>query len=597
LASVGSTPGPLVREAQVRAQLDRMLGSSSFRKTARLARLLRYLVESTLDGRGAELKESVLGIEVFERGSSFDPRVDTLVRSTARHLRFKIEEYYKLYGQNDAVIVELPKGTYVPKFHARATPEANWRPWRILIAAALILAVAAVAATRWNGWRPAADPTSLVVLPFENRTGSGSDQYLIDGLTEELTNGLVRIRGLRVIGRTSAERVDRAKDFRQIGADLKVGTILAGSVERSGGQLRISARLIGATDGNLLWSDSFAAAPLEMEAVEQSIVEGATSKLHVAPLAPSRAAVDPEAHDLYIRGRFLWYKRDGDDIHKSIGLFDRAIAKDPSYALAYAGLADAYGILASYDIAPASETLPKAKAAASQALSLDPDLAQAHAALALVHNAEWQWQDAEKELRRAIEINPGFATAYQRLAMNRTVHGRFGEAAALLERAQTLEPLDWMLIYNLGENAYYARDYDGAIKRALELQPLVPTAAANLLTRSYTQKHMLAEARRASQQIAAFPAADLDRLVLLDNRAFAARAFRQQLVRRPNLPGFYLACKAAQFGQTDLALEYLEKALAAHDPDLCSMGVEPDLDPVRAEPRFKAVLERVGLSR
>ena len=450
---------------EAREQLERILASACLRKGARLRRLLRFLVESALDGSADSLKESVLGTEVFER-PSFDPRTDTLVRSTARHLRFKLDEYYKTEGAADPVLIELPKGTYVPVFRRRDLRQRS----RSILALAAVLALLC------------AGGLALVLRPHT-----------------------------------------------RVNADTS----------------------------------------------------------------------DPQAHDLYIQARYLWSRRTIDDVRRSIPLFERALKRDPHYVLADVGLADSWASLADNGMAPASMALPRAEAAATRALALAPNSAEVHASLGLLKSSEWDWTGAERELRLALSLDPDYAPTYARLAREATIHGRFAEADALLRRAQTADPLNWMLTYSLGENAYYARRYDDAIAQAGKIRSAMPAAACNLLERSYFHKGMLDQARAAATcEFAGLdsPAANLIRATLTEPRADAVRRLRSILAQSPNgASPFYVAGTAARLGQSALALGWLEKAFALHDPDLASVLVEPDLDSVRAEPRYGELVKRIGL--
>lgn len=465
-------PSLTISDAEAREQLERILASDCMRKGARLSRLLRYVVESTLDGSADSLKESVLGTEVFER-SSFDPRSDTLVRSTARHLRFKLDEYYKTEGAHDPVLIELPKGSYVPVFRRRETPSAPVsRRSRAVLAITLALALGGGAA---------------IVL----------------------------------IGHPHATR-----------------TVLADTA-------------------------------------------------------------DPEAHDLYIQARYLWSRRDPEDVRRSIPLFERALRRDPRYALAWAGLADTWGTLADNGMVSPAEALPKAEAAAGRAVALAPQSAAVHASLGLLRSSKWDWPGAERELRLALRLDPEYGPTYARLARDATIHGRFAEAEGLLRHAQTADPLNWMLTYSLGENAYYARRYDESIAQASKIRTAMPFNACNLLERCWFHKGMLDQARAAAEcefENRPGPAANLIRATLIQPRTAAASLVRTFLERPlDGLDPFYAASTAARVGETDLALDWLERAWKLHDPDLASIGIEPDLDGLRGQPRFRALLKKIGL--
>ena len=567
-----ASPSATVPASEVREQLSRILSSASFRKGARLSSLLRYLVEAFLEGSVERLKESVIGTEVFER-PSFDPRLDTVVRSTARNLRFKLDEYYRTDGTNDGIVIGLPKGTYVPVFRPRRVPApiAAGRPghrWAVLALLLVAVAIGAAGTCLFVGshTRPAID--SLAVLPFENKTGSTANQYWIDGLADGLTTTFVRIPGLRVISQNSATTArTHSGDVRKIGSELNAVAVLSGAVERAGNAIRVAARLERSADGGLLWSGTFQTQERDSASLERLIVQAAA---HSAGLSVPDAVVkvdtpNTEAHDLYIQGRYLWSRRDPANVQKSVIFFNRALEKDPNYALAFAGLADAYGVMAANGIMPYGDALSKAEASAARALALDPQSAEAHASLGLIQNAEWDWKGAELELRAALKLNPTYATTYQRLALSATVHARFDEAIA----------------------------------QANKIRSVMPGAACNLLQRAYFMTGMMAEARQAAEceyQGNEGFSADLTRATLVEDHAVARSRFRGLTTKTPAGVGpFLVAWTAARLDLSSLALEWLDKAYAVRDPDLASLRVEPALDALRNEPHYKELVKKVGL--
>jgi TolB-like protein/Tfp pilus assembly protein PilF len=561
--------------------------------------------------------------------------VDGIVRGTARNLRFKLDEYYRTEGAGDQVVIDLPKGGYLPayrynpRYHPAengfrhqesdvhgadpappaemavpsASPVGTRKP--LLVVAGLLGAFAVLAAAGYLiRVRPAAPPVSVVVLPFENRTGRFDAQYIANGITDELTDTLVRIPGLRVIARASARAAgNRGDDLRSIGAELGVETVLTGNLESSGEHIRVSARLASTRDSSLLWSGTFETEGRDLAPLERRIVESAARNLKVAPppILPGIDTESAEAHDLYAQGRYLWYQFDVESLHRSITFFRQALQKDPGYALAYVGLADAYAILGANSHMPASEALPKAEMAAARALTISPDSGAAHASLGLIKNAEWDWEGGARELQRALELNPGYAPTYQRLALQATVHGRFQEAENLLRQAQTLDPLSKMIGYSLAENAFYARRYDAALAYADRNRQASPAGAADLDFRIYVVRGMLPEARTALARFASFPGQPS--LFVEGGRASlmgpaGARRLREILAApHDGMPTYYyfIASTAALVADRDLAFEWLEKAYTAHDPDLASLRVDPQLDPIRADPRYRVLLKKMGL--
>ena len=293
---------------------------------------------------------------------------------------------------------------------------------------------------RGRGQTPPASP-SIVVLPFANLSGDKENEYFSDGMTEEIINALANVEGVRVVARTSAFSFKgKNLDVRKIGEELNVATVLEGSVRREGNQLRVFAQLIGVADGYHLWSKSYDRELKGVFSVEDELARAIVLALK-PKLVPDRALVEPatvstEAHDLYLKGRYLWNQRSLEGLTKAKAFFERAIALDPNYALAHSGLADCYSLFMDYRGARAAEVLPKAKAHALKAVDLDDGLAEAHASLGAISQHEYDWNTAERELKRAIELRPGYATAHQWFAEILSTQGRLSEGRAEAERAR-----------------------------------------------------------------------------------------------------------------------------------------------------------------
>jgi len=441
-------------------------------------------------------------------------------------------------------------------------------------------------------------------------SGSAGD-YLSAGIAEELTTGLAQLNGLRVVAATSALQFrGKSEDVRKIGQALNAQALLEGSIRQSGDGLRINAQLIDARNGYYLWSKAYDTRAADLLASEQDIVEQAARVLRVPATSSLRGmrldTENPEAHDLYLQGRYLWSKRDLADMQESARLFERATKADANYALAYAGLADAYTVMAVNGQMSPAEAVPRAKAALLRALEIDPNLAQAHATLGLLRSqCEWDWRGGEQEFRRAIELEPNYAEAHHWAGLGHMYMGEFDAAEAEFRRAQVLDPLSLMNTEGLEENFYYLRRYDDAIATGLE----IPDHSIGWVTvaSAYIFKGMYEDAQRVANQSA--PEGDIERSIftaevtaLSGNRAGGLkildeldRKTQHSGVSRRYLSPAYLGYAYASVGEKERAFAWLEKAYQEHDPPLAELKVTPEVDNLRSDPRYIQLLKKVGL--
>ena len=456
---------------------------------------------------------------------------------------------------------------------------------------------------------------SIAVLPFVNMSADAENEYFCDGLAEELLNALAKIEHLGVAARTSSFFFKgKEADVREIGRKLNVSTVLEGSVRKSGTRLRITAQLINVADGFHLWSERYDREMADIFEVQDEISLMIVEKLKVKLLGEEKAAVlkrytdNTEAYQLYLKGRFHWNKRTGAALRLSIGFFQQAIDKDPNYALAYAGLADAWVLLPRYYAGSAPECYPKAKAAALKALELDETLAEAHATLALtLYDYDWNLAESNREFQRAIEISPNYATAHHWYGnSNLTTMERFDEAIAALQRAQELEPLSLTINVDLGNVWFNARQYDKAIaqlQKTLEIEPDFYPAHI-ILGLACLMKGELAEARAVFQRAEQLNPADLFGLALRGylqavsgERAEALQTLeRLQEMSPPGAP--LSACFAliyAGLDDRDQAFQWLERGYADRILDMTRLKVTPLLDNLRADPRFADLARRISI--
>ena len=345
---------------------------------------------------------------------------------------------------------------------------------------------------------------SIAVMPFVNESGNAELEYLSDGMTETLIKSLSQLPNLNVKARSSVFRYKgKVTDSKTIGTELGVQAILNGRIVQRGDQLALSLELIDAQTENVLWSEQYNRRQIDLISLQSEIAKDVSSKLKSKLSGADEAKVaktytaNPEAYQLYLKGRFVWNKRTGESLKQAIEFYKQAIEKDPNYALAYSGLAETYVLFSSYSVALPKDSMPQAKAAAQRALELDDSLAEAHTALAeYLNQYEFDRVGAEREFRRAIELNPNYATAHQWLGNLLTALKRFDEALVELRRAEELDPLSPIIGSNLGDALLYARRYDEAIahlKRVLSLNPDFAVAHFSLGA-AYAAKGMYPEA-------------------------------------------------------------------------------------------------------
>jgi adenylate cyclase len=467
---------------------------------------------------------------------------------------------------------------------------------------------------RGRGDPAVAPPHRLAVLPLVNISAGSRDEYFADGLTEELISTLSRIAGLSVIARTSAmhyKGTDRT--IAQVAADLGVRTVLEGSVRKSGRKLRISVRMIDAASEDELWSEVFDRDLDDVFALQREIAQrvGRALKLRLArrrvPVLRESRTPGGNAHDLYLQGRYQWNLRTEPGLRRSIELFGQAIEQDRTFALAHCGLADAWAQIGWLEFSAPTEAFPQAREAAEKALALDDHLAEAHASIGFVDFLyEHNWERAEKELRRAVELNPGYPVGHQFYADYLKAMGRLDEAIVEMRLALKLDPVSMAVNTGLGHVLYLSRDYDAAIeqyRRALEIDP--GFGPAHLwFGRPYLQKRMYAEAIAEIQlAVDASGGSTISLAVLAHAYASAGRGEEARKIlgelldrsRSRYLPSYWIALVFAGLGDADRAVEWLERAYEERSGWLVWIKVEPRFDGLRADPRFSSLLRRLRL--
>jgi TolB-like protein/DNA-binding winged helix-turn-helix (wHTH) protein/Tfp pilus assembly protein PilF len=501
---------------------------------------------------------------------------------------------------------------------ARLAVAPKRKPWltqRVILALALILSLLILAI--WL-FRPRGNvPTgirSLAVLPLENLSGDASQNYFADGMTDELITDLAQISALRVISRTSVMAYKGArKPLPQIARELNVDAVVEGSVLRSGDQVRITAQLIEASTDKHLWSQSYDGELRDTLALQSRVASAIADQIRINVTPQEQAAlknvrvVNPNAYESYLKGRYFWNKRTADGLKAALAYFQQAIEEDPQYAQAYSGLADTYALLGDwqYAVMTPKEAFPKAKAAAIKALELDSTLGEAHNSLAFVLDAfDWDLDAGGKEFRRAIELNPGYATAHHWYAWHLSVMGRFDEAIAEMRKAENLDPLSLIINADGAELLVIAHHYDESIaqsRKTIEMDPNFGLAH-NQLAQAYLQKHMYSEAVAELQQAVRLSGNSPTCIANLA-RAYVASGNRSEAIKllsdlkKRSIPGYSngseIATVYASLGDTDQAMNWLEKAYEERfNPGVL---LRPGFDPLRADPRFQNLMHQIGL--
>ncbi len=455
---------------------------------------------------------------------------------------------------------------------------------------------------------------SLAVLPLEDLSGDPAHDYFADGMTEALITDLAKIKALRVISRTSAMQYKGVrKPVPQIARELNVDAVIEGSVLRSGDRVRITAQLIDAASDQHLWAESYERDFRDILSLQSEIARQIANEVKVT-LSPQERArlgrarqVNPETHELYLKGRYHWNKRSEEGGKKALSYFQQAIESDPTYAQGYAGLADSYNILGYYNAISPEDAYPKGKAAALKALALDDSLAEPHAALGVIkRDFEWDWTGAEKEFRRAVELNPGYADAYHWRATLFGMLGRREESLREKARALAIDPLSLIMKTDLARMFYYTRDYDRSLEQyraALDMDPnFSPTHFG--LAHVYQQKGLFEEAISELQTgtrlsgDSTYALAKLGHGYAVAGKIDEARAVLTQLSelsKEKYVSPYDMAIVHVGLKENDQAFAWLEKAFEHRSLWLGYLKVEPQLDPLRTDPRFQELVRRVGL--
>jgi TolB-like protein/DNA-binding winged helix-turn-helix (wHTH) protein/Flp pilus assembly protein TadD len=514
-----------------------------------------------------------------------------------------------------------PAGAGRPRLHLFLAPTVL-----VLAAAALVFNVAGARTRLFALFRSTKNASvavasapkplpSIAVLPLQNLSNNSAEDYFADGMTDELTTDLAQFGSLRVISRTSAMHYKGAsKTAPEIGRELGVDTLIEGTVQRVQDRVRIRVQLIDSASDRHLWARSYDHELKDVLVLQSSAARDIAEEVQGKVVFPSADArplnlhpVEPAAYEAYLKGRYFWNKRTEDGLKKSIDYFEQAISQDPKFAAAYAGMAGSYSILGS-DVLPARVASAKAHLAASKALELDPTIAEGHAELGLIEfYYDWDWTRSEQEFRRAIELNPNYATAHQWYGYYLAAMGRFPEALEEARKAQQIDPLSLSINTTLAGRYRDLRQYSQAIdlsRRTLEMDPnFVPAHIA--LGATYEDQGNWSQAISEYQQAVAISQNNPIALASLGSAyghlgdQAAARkviARLQEASKHHYVSAFDMATVFAGIGDPDSAFKWLDKAYAQRESQMAFLNITRRMDPLRSDPRFADLLRRMGLS-
>ena len=551
--------------------------------------------------------------------SAENPRfIETLPKVGYRFIaEVSVVDAYVRSKKPESVAEDLPATEPAHKLQVAASAvvpqRRRWTTRRVIVALALVvsLPILSVLLIHPRG-RPPMGIHSLAVLPLDNLSGDASQNYFADGMTDELITDLAQISALRVISRTSVMVYKGArKPLPQIARELNVDAVVEGTVLRSGDQVRITAQLIEASTDKHLWSQSYEGELRDTLALQNRVAGAIADQIRINLTPQEQAAlknvkvVNPEAYESYLKGRYFWNKRTADSLRAALAYFKQAIEEDPNYAQAYSGLADTYALLGDweYGVLAPNEAYPKAKAAAIKALELDNTLSEAHTSLAFSSDVfDWDWESAEREFRRAIELNPGYATAHHWYAWHLSEMGRNSEAVAEMRKAENLDPLSLIISADIAEILLVAHLNDEAIEQGRKTVVMDPNFAIGHyeLGQAFVQKHSYNEA------IAEFHKAielsggsvpctsNLAYAYAVSNKRNEAVRILKDLKTRSTGNASEIALMYVGLGDKDQAMKWLEKAYEEHfNP---SILLRPAFDPLRSDPHFQNLVHRIGLA-
>jgi serine/threonine-protein kinase len=601
---------------RVRAQLERVLESELFTRAEQLSRFLRFIVERHLEGRNEELKESVIGVEVFGRKPDYNPKYDPIVRTEARRLRARLGQYYTNGGGSDPLVIELPKGGYVPIVtevlgesntesktltESRNSAEEISRGARkanlAVIVASVCLAAVLAAVGGWWEVQHRNTPIPIAVLPLINLSQDPANDYFSDGLTGEIIRNLSIIDGMTVRSQTSSFVFKgKPRNIRDAGQQLSVDYILEGSVLRAGSKLRINAQLVRVRDDVPLWSEKYDRELRDIFAIQDEISRGIVNSLRLKlGRGQRRYQTSPEAYDLYLRARAPWVQQGWSVIGKAVGPLEAVIAQDPSFAPAWADLAVAYGVRSGGFKPEFADALPKMRSAAEKAMQLDPLLAEAQDAMAIARSRDARWEESEKCFRRAVELDPHNPMYYGHYVMYLLLPvGRIEEALEQLRIGERADPLSYEIHFDAAYVLFAAGRYEEAARHCGKLP-------ADAHDRTFCRDQLLLKEPRIDEAIRTLELAFRNapswriRSDLAYAYALASRREDAEKLVASILDPFEHARVYAGLRDTERTLQALDEAAVAGPFRMGRTLAFPEFAFLRGDPRLKALRKKVGL--
>ena len=586
----GSAAVPPDPDLGARQQLERVLASVTFRQVDRLKRFLEFTVSEALAGRGDQLKEYVIGVQVFDKDSTFDPRADPIVRVQARRLRARLARYYREEGGADAVLIDLPKGGYAPVFKNRDASSGGRRSMGPTLAG----------------------QNTIAVQPFADQSPAHDLAYFCDGLRQEIIHSLAKLEALRVLA--VPPTVTAGGDYSSDNAGY-AAMVLTGAVRKSGDRVRATVHLVDTATASYLWSESVDAPLGDPFAAQELVADAVVKKLEPRLLdagqrrGARRPAENLAARNLYLQGRYHLNQRTDEGLHKALDFFEKAIVEDAQFALAHSGLADAHSLLAHYGVRPPSLVWAQAASSAAAAVMLDGRSAEGRTSLAHVKaTQDWDWHGAEREFQMAISFDPRYATAHHWYAMSCLVPlGRLDDALEEMRIAQSLDPVSSIVARDLALIHAYRRDYEAALEQCdhtIELNPHFSPA--------YWALGVIQEQRKdLDEAVAAFQRAiDLSphsprmvaglarAMALAGKKPLALNALRKLdaiAAQRYVSPIEFAAVRFA-LDQRELGFTWLHKSCEDRAFDVLALKVDPRFEAEKHDPRMQAILRVVGLA-
>ena len=593
--SFSSDTANSVSAPEIDGQLDRIFKSPGFRNSQRLRRFLEFTVRCVLSGATDQIKESVIGRTVFDRGSRYDPRIDSIVRVESQRLRRKLEQYYATEGRRDRVSIAFKPGSYIP-IVSYATHEPGSRH-------------------EGDGSERADcdfSPQTIAVLPLDNQSSDPEQEYFCDGVTEEIIYALSTIPGLSVIGRTSAFALKGlSRDARQAGARLAAGTVISGSVRKVGNRLRIFVEMVNTGTGEVRWVKTFDRVTADnLFEIEEEIAHSIAAVLQrtLAPTLSRRivsGAPNMDAYLLYLKGRHSWNHMSVEGYRSAIQIFERAIPLFPSYAALYAGLADAHSYLAVWGGARPREAFPKAEQAARQALQINPLLPHAYSALAAAQAFyQWKWEEGTRLAKEATEMEPSYAFGQQVYGFCLLARGQMEHALECFERAVALDPFSQRANRILGWALYLERRFSGAekwLKAALTFDAQ-SIHTRFMLVHVYLSQHRYDDALNLARSCETIPPDPLSLGALgacfgYMGRKQEADAIVARIVALAD-SGYIDPMAEGQvqisLGNVDRAVECVDRSLDERTLFAAFINLDPMLDSLRDIPKFNEISRSLG---